>query len=106
MDPEVLSPAGPWPSPAGPDFEAGPETVAGDLWCLFRLEDCFSGRILYIFRDFSSDFWVIFRSKMVDFELGPECRPELFGVYLGILTRGTNGTGDQGGGPGGLGTEG
>ena len=22
---------------------------------------------------------------MVDFELGPECRPELFEVYLGIL---------------------
>ena len=55
------------------------------------------------FPGFLTDFCVIFRSKMVDFELGPECRPELFEVYLDILTRGTNGTGDQGGGPGGLG---
>ena len=37
------------------------------------------------FPGFLTDFWVIFGSKMVDFELGPECRPELFEVYLGIL---------------------
>ena len=37
------------------------------------------------FPRFLNVFWVIFRSKMVDFELGPECRPELFEVYLGIL---------------------
>ena len=37
------------------------------------------------FPGFLDVFWVIFRSKMVDFELGPECRPELFEVYLGIL---------------------
>ena len=34
---------------------------------------------------FSADFWVIFDPKMTDFELGPECRPEFFEVYLGIL---------------------
>ena len=31
------------------------------------------------------DFLVIFGSKTTHFELGPECRPELFEVYLGIL---------------------
>ena len=43
------------------------------------------------FPGFLDVFWVIFEAKMVDFELGPECRPELFEVYLGILTRGTYG---------------
>ena len=37
------------------------------------------------FPGFLDIFFVIVGSKMTDFEFGPECRPELFEVYLGIL---------------------
>ena len=37
------------------------------------------------FPGFLDVFWLIFEAKMVDFEFGPECRPELFEVYLGVL---------------------
>ena len=45
----------------------------------------FFGPFFEHFPGFLDIFLVIFRSKMVDFELGPECRPELFEAYLGVL---------------------
>ena len=94
-------PAGAWPRPAGAcrSLESGRTPSVRGFWrppedsrdCRRQpLADVEYGKsnlgpYFGHFRGFLDDFWVISGSKMTDFELGPECRPELFEVYLGVL---------------------